>query len=185
MRFPRTVATVALLVGVITGGTVLSQPIAGAAAAVGGVFITNDAAHPVPVREQGNGIPSTAFSSDVQVRSGVVNPLGLPMRVHGPDAGGTRYAISSIALSNQQSYPIEIQVATQYSPAGGTDCANSRFETAILVPAMDTLQLTFPQPYVVDAVSDADPARPVCLALNLATSADAEVDALVVGFTFR
>ena len=184
-------AAILALVGVmllVTGGAeAVSNKISS-------VFVTNGSSHPVPVREQNldanndlrvheqgtsnvkvlgsvpvqTGIPATQFSR----RVGAITP------VSGPDPAGTNYAITSVTFSNGTD---SLQGASLVGSYGSTsDC--SEFQglptdhggPLAVVPAHQTVSMTFPQPFVIKAA----PGATSCLTNNGGTLTT------VVGYRF-
>jgi hypothetical protein len=113
------------------------------AAQIQNVFITNDSAHAVPVQTP---IPATSFSVDVS--------LGEVGVVSGPDPAGTKYAITGVVVANTDASPAFVRVAARYGSI--TDCTDltgtvGTNEIPIFVPAFDTVNVSFTQPFVIKA----------------------------------
>lgn len=156
-------ATIGLLVlGATLGATVFSGSIATAAQSVSATITGPlDGGGNVKVHEQGTanvnvvgnasvqaGIPATQFSATAST--------GGPLAVlSGPDPAGTNYAITSVSFSARGDAP---QDATLLADYGATsDCRvfnespNPVGGPNVIVPAHDTVSLTFPQPFVLKA----------------------------------
>jgi hypothetical protein len=156
---------VALLVlgAAFLASTVLSGPIASAAQSVSATITGPlDGQGNVKVHEQGTanvsvvgnvptqeGIPATQFSR-VLFAEGPIVP------VSGSDPAGTNYAITSVSFSNRQDTPDELELFAFYGTLA-SDCSSTGGTTAVirgpsaLVPAHDTVSMTFPQPFVMKA----------------------------------
>jgi hypothetical protein len=123
------------------------------------------------------GIPATAFSKIVLVNGPVV--------LSGPNPAGTRYAITSLTVTNDGLTSIPGTGLLQGVYGSTTDC--SLFTSAIspsagpqaVVAPNTTVHLSFPQPFVIIPKAGANS----CLvASNIAGGASVIIT--VVGFTF-
>jgi hypothetical protein len=184
MQRPKLALAAALMAGLLAGGTIFADPIAGAVSEAKDVFVNNDAAHPVPVAGTVNAVPAapaTAFSDDIfGVSTGVPGT-----RIHGPDPGGTRYAISSLTLSNDSSDAQYVQLALGYTSTGASPCSGAQFLPAIELAPLQTTQLTFPQPFITRPPTSGDPSQPVCLGIRASGPANfaSSVNVYIVGHT--
>jgi hypothetical protein len=134
------------------------------------VFVTNDAANPVPVMQQGTAnvnvlgsvvtrpnIPATQFSR-----------LAIPPNtlISGPDPAGTSYAITSISIANPESAAAEVHVLAFNGPTSDCLSFSGQFTFAVgpsaIVPAGDTVSMVFPQPFVLTGPT-AGPGSQSCL----------------------
>jgi hypothetical protein len=174
-------AVVLLLGSSILGATALREPVARAAAPIASVFVTNDASSPVPVREQNldangnvkvheqgvanvdvNGVVTTEAAQPSNGFSLASLTAGAPSfdNLDGCDQSlpaGTRWFISSFAVSNGSTFEavasLDLLLRQEDSFAGRVVSG-----PVIPVPAGETVQLTFPQPFVLTS-----PQNDVCL----------------------
>jgi hypothetical protein len=154
--------TIALLVvGAFIGATILSGPIATAAQEVGATIIGPlDGQGNVKVHEQGTAnvnvvgkvsaqaaIPATQFS----VVTGTADP-GVNVLL-GPEAG-TSYALTSLSVDNNQDTSVVVELSGNYGPVQDCDVIHG-FDVSdgpgAIVPPHDTVSMTFPQPFVIEA----------------------------------
>jgi hypothetical protein len=177
-----------MLGAAILASTVLSGPIASAAQSVSATITGPlDGQGNVKVHEQGTAnvnvlgnvstqgaIPATQFSRFRFL-------TGAPDVVSGPDPAGRNYAITSVSFGNRLDTPQEMNLFAEYgttsdcrSFTGPLDGSDGPLAT---VPAHDTVSMTFPQPFVVEAKAGANS----CL---LAGSGLGHAEVTVVGYTF-
>jgi hypothetical protein len=134
------------LTSLVLGATVFRSQAAAAAAAILPVVVTNDAAHPVPVHEQGtanvnvNGtvpvapkLPANAFSS-FGFEDQTVGPSNLP--------AGSNWYISEVSGANCSDSKQEVSVVLETS-------STAQRGPNLIIPAQDTVDLTFPQPFTL------------------------------------
>jgi hypothetical protein len=158
-------------IGVVLGATVFRTDIAQATGmdkSAQNVIVKNTPAQAVPVQEQnldgGNIKVHEQGTANVSV-TGVVNTFsGLPANSFslstfgkGTDKlqescgqlrpAGTRWVISSIAVANGSASPYSALFGI--TPDGGFTAYSGAL--SLYIPAGDTIQLTFPQPYVLTA----------------------------------
>jgi hypothetical protein len=138
-------------------------PVTGSLNVSGGLTVNNPASAPVPIAGVVGAIPllpANAFTIPPTQPS-----LSFAGSVTPPDPSGTRYAISSVTVTNPTGASGVLIVRAEATAV----TANCRFifnEVAsadgptIYVPAQSTVQVTFPQPYVTAAISGPQ----VCLA---------------------
>jgi hypothetical protein len=133
-------------------------PVTGSLGVTGGVTINNPESAPIPVAGVVGAIPllpTTAFT---------IPPQQLSIALAGSstqpvDPSGTRYAISSITVTNPTPNSSEVVLVAIAFNFSTTDCGFLANEVAraaapkIAVPPQATVQLTFPQPYVTAAVA--------------------------------
>jgi hypothetical protein len=186
-----------LLGSTILGATILREPVAWAAAPIASVFVTNDASSPVPVREQNldangnlkvheqgmanvsvNGVvatqpsdPSNSFSLTSLVNGG----LGTVNDLEGCDQSlptGTRWFISSLATISNSSTGGLLALGL-YRRA---DTSGNPVVAGPVVPTRsgETVQLTFPRPYVLTSARDG-------LCLKSVVAGDG-VETIIVGY---
>jgi hypothetical protein len=180
----RFIAVAIVAASLVLGSTVFRGEVASAASAILQVIVTNDAANPVPVKQQGAidvnvlgnvstrpNIPTTQFS--------VARSLTNFTIISGPDPAGTNYAITSISVANSGSSSALANVVSYYGTT--TDCHfGTTFDLtngpSANVPPGDTVSLVFPQPFVLTA----KPGAQTCLTvLNLAP-----LEMTIVGYRF-
>jgi hypothetical protein len=180
-----------VVVSIVLGATVFRGEVASAAQQALQVFVTNDSANPVPVKQQGAtdvnvlgsvpthpSIPTTQFSR-------VLTPGGSTV-ISGPDPAGTNYAITSISIANPTSTAVDVTVSSFYGPT--TDCLffsgpfSFTFGPSASVPAEDTISLVFPQPFVFTALT-AGPGAGAQSCLR-ATGGTVFVRMTIVGYRF-
>lgn len=117
----------------------------------------------------GTAIPVTQFS-----RTGTAsNDLVLS----GPDPSGTRYAISSVTLSNANASPFNFYLSANT----GALCVGSNNEhvgPAIVLAASQTMTIPFPQPFVLSAPAGA--ATDCLMARIYATGSSSVIGAVLV-----
>ncbi len=157
-------AVAIVVASLVLGSTVFRGEVASAASAILQVFVTNDSANPVPVKQQGAtdvnvlgsvstrpNIPTTQFSVALNLNAATI--------ISGPDPAGTNYAITSISVANAGSTFAIANVASYYGTT--TDCHNfvGTFDLtngpSANVPAGNTVSLVFPQPFVLTAKTGA------------------------------
>lgn len=136
-------ATLALLIGLVLGGTVFRNDIAQATALAQAVTVANTSANPVPVHEQG--------TADVTVNGTVAVAPAVPAnsfstRFSGFAAidcsdPGDHWFISSFAAAND-SDTASAKVILNLSGAGFSSPGPT-----LVIPPNQTAQLTFPQPF--------------------------------------
>jgi hypothetical protein len=153
------------------GTTVFRTDIAQATGLAQSVTVNNTSAQAVPVREQnldaGNIKVHEEGTANVSV-SGVVNTLsGQPANSFSLSTfatglsklqescsqlrpAGTRWVISSVAVANGSGSPYHAVFGI--TPDGGATAYPGAL--ALEVPAGDTIQLSFPQPYVLTAATN-------------------------------
>src|SRR5262245_3807560 len=122
------------------------------------VTINNTTANPVPVNGLVGAVlllPQNAFS--LVPTQPVTSFSGTDVE---PDPVGTRYAISSITVTNPTAGDGTMSILAQAASITVTTCRFSSFGAAgagsgpqIYVPAKTTIQITFPQPYVTAPVT--------------------------------
>jgi hypothetical protein len=98
-------------------------------------------------------IPATQFSRHRFLSGGFDD-------VSGPDPAGRNYAITSVSFGNRGDTPAEVSLFAVYGTTTG-DCTftvpiNPSDEPSATVPAHDTVSMTFPQPFVIEAQSGAN-----------------------------
>jgi hypothetical protein len=181
----RFIAVASVVASLVLGSTVFRGDVASAASAILQVFVTNDAANPVPVKQQGAtdvnvlgsvsarpNIPTTQFSRSLSLTASTI--------ISGPDPAGTNYAITSISFANPGSASAIANVVSHYGTT--TDCHNfaGAFDLTsgpvAYVPAGDTVSLVFPQPFALTAKSGAQ----TCLTVLIL----APLEMTVVGYRF-
>jgi hypothetical protein len=181
----RFIAVAIVVASFVLGSTVFRGEVASAASAILQVFVTNDSANPVPVKQQGAtdvnvlgsvstrpNIPTTQFSYALYLTTSAI--------ISGPDPAGTNYAITSFSVANSGSTSATANVASYYGTtadchtfAGTFDLANG---PSPQVPAGDTVSLVFPQPFVLSAKSGAQ----TCLTVIIL----APLEVTIVGYRF-
>lgn len=177
------------------------------AANVGSVFVTNDAAHAVPVEQSGTadvnvtnttvpvheeGKPNVTVSGVVSTRPTIpagqfswVNGGSAGNVVSGPDPAGTRYAISSITAAQDTN---SIGSGTEGVLAIAAPDHTCQTDGPLFVPVTfgpfishtegTTYSLSYPQPYVIEPPNNTDQ---VCLIVrSIRTGADMSI----VGYRF-
>jgi hypothetical protein len=132
-------AVVFISVGVLLGGTVLRGQVADAKSLAQAVVVSNTPAQAVPVHPAP---ASGAFSIEV-----VGGPLTAPT-ISGPDAAGTRYAITGFTVANEAGGPLPIGIRA-FGCGAGSDGRAPFNGPRVVVPANDTVHLDFSQPFVV------------------------------------
>lgn len=137
-------------------GTVGVSNFPSAQAVTGTVGI--DSAHNTVRIDAAGSIPATAFS---------IPPLGISAAPEGdpnesPDPSGTRYAITSVVVTNTVSQAVEVDLgAGAFSPAGllGNGCAGLGDQVAsvpgpdLIVGPDSTLVVNYPQPFITAPVT--------------------------------
>lgn len=172
---------VALLCSMVLGATVFREQVAQAAQAILPVFVTNTASDPVPVLQQGTAdvnvtgvvatkaaLPDQRFSVTHFTTSPTPALVGIDCVADLP--AGTRWVISSFAITNDSS------TISGLFRLVLLDHTNNQIDSA--GPAIrsnpgETVQLTYPQPYVFTAFGPS-----LCLAAHAAT----DVYVSVVGY---
>lgn len=164
-----------LLGSTILGATVLREPLAQAAAPIASVFVSNDASSPIPVREQNldangnvkvheqgtanvnvNGVVTTQPAQPANSFSLAPRGIGDLQTEEGCDQSlpaGTRWFISSFAAANASDSNLEANLAL-YLRGGNTLSDLRAIGPVIEVRAHETVQLTFPQPFVLTSPED-------------------------------
>ena len=151
------------------------------AAQITSVFVNNDAAHPVPVHEQG--------TASVDVAGSVRTEEGIPARqfseqlesfdapILGPDPAGQNYAITSVTFNNYFDTARIAEIRGLYGPTADCQIFTGEFERSVgpraLIPPHETVTMTFPQPFVIDS----KPGASSCLV-------NGETAVVVVGYRF-
>ena len=99
--------------------------------------------------------------------------------VSGPDPGGTSYAITSLTVANRSSTSVTAFAFALWSPT--TDCGSGILSggPSVVVPAGETVHMSFPQPFVLSAL----PTATSCLKVSNSGEPVA-VDFTVVGYRF-
>jgi hypothetical protein len=156
---PSTPVTIVSPVPVPVSGTVQAQQAGNWTVGLSGTptVTLSPTGAPLPVVKV---LPSTAFT---------IPPVPLALSASGspnqtPDPPGTRYAITSVNVSNPTAN-MAVLTLTAYSFAGAANCGfifnviNSAPGPKLTVAPNSSGSLTFPQPYVTDAVTGG----PVCL----------------------
>lgn len=115
-------------------------------------------------------IPSKPFSALV-----TASPSATPFV--GPSAGVL--GVTSLTLSNNTSTPSGVTLNVVAIP-DGIDCENANFSQGVIlfraaahVPPLQTLQLTYPSPWVIGAGLSVPAGRHVCLAAEVLNSVSA------------
>jgi hypothetical protein len=176
-------------VGVVLGTTVFRADIAQATGLAQSVTVANTAANPVPVNVTNTSVPVHEQGTANVNLSGVARTLpaepanafslssfggggNVKESCSQPRPPGTRWLISSVTAANNSGSANNALLGV--SP----DTGFTVFGGALLVdvPAHDTVQLTFPQPYVLTNASG----NPACLADVSAHGTDVTV--AVVGY---
>lgn len=150
---PSTPVTVVNTTPVPVSGTVQAQQAGTWVVGLSGspTVTLSPTAGPLPVVKV---LPSTAFT---------IPPTPLALAPDGsatqtPDPAGTRYAITSVVVSNPTAN-LAVLTVTAYAFPGGANCGNVFNAVAsapgpkLTVPPNSTGSLSFPQPYVTEAVS--------------------------------
>lgn len=181
----RSIAAAIIVASLVLGSTVFRGQMASAASAILQVFVTNDSANPVPVKQQGAtdvnvlgsvstrpNIPTTQFSYALYLTTSAI--------ISGPDPAGTNYAITSISFANPGSTSAIANVVSFYGTTT-TDCTfTGPFDLTsgpvAYVPGGDTVNMVFPQPFVLTAKSGAQ----TCLTVLVL----APLEMTIVGYRF-
>jgi hypothetical protein len=123
------------------------------AAQITNVFVTNDSAHPVPVHEQGtanvriNDTVSVAAKQPANAFS--YRGVGTQLSISSPNLpAGTNWYISSVSGANFGDTPHEVFLFLGCGQPGVYD------GPSMVVSPNDTIQLTFPQPFVMRQAVD-------------------------------
>ncbi len=151
------VGAVTLMVG--CGGLLTTGWGRAEAAQIVNVFVTNDAAHPVPVHEQGTASVSvTNGSLTVSTLPDGSTPwyvsvygttsCGLRCKLFSPPAGATTLALTSLTFDNANSSASVFSGVFLY-PAADCNVGASGKVTTADVPGQDTVHEAFPQPIVL------------------------------------
>jgi hypothetical protein len=94
-------------------------------------------------------IPAGAFSV-------VLTTTGAGQLVSGPDPAGTNYAITSVTFRNEGASP-ELGTLDAFYGATTADCLSGAYQIVFgpraVIPAGDTVHLSFPQPFVMTAAT--------------------------------
>jgi hypothetical protein len=152
------------------GATVFSGQIATAAQSVSATIIGPlDGQGNVKVHEQGTAnvtvtgdvstraaIPARQFSVEVASKANTV--------LLGPEAAGTSYALTSLAATNNQDDSLRVRFVGEYGTTSNGDCTAFQFPgfnqespgPVVTVPPQNTVSMTFPQPFVVEAKEGED-----------------------------
>jgi hypothetical protein len=147
----------------------------GTATVTGGVQILNPPTAPVPVTGRFlAAVPASAFSKGA---------WAWPTVISGPDPVGTRYAITSVTVTNGDSTAALVSLEGGTTIPDSTDCMGWRGDginaIRLRVPAGQTTHLAFPQPYVVTGPFDDSV---FCLVVTGGGATDVQV--MVAGYKF-
>jgi hypothetical protein len=189
--------TIGLLVlGATLGATVFSGSIATAAQSVSATITGPlDGGGNVKVHEQGTanvnvvgnasvqaGIPMTQFSVLAASRANTV--------LLGPEPARTSYALTSLAVDNNQDESVRVHFSGEYGTTSNGDCTAFQFPglnqdspgPVVTVPPHDTVSMEFPQPFVIEAKEGQDSCLDAFIGgLNIGTSTGSIT---VVGYRF-
>jgi len=142
----------------------LPVPISGSISVPGGVTVSgsvtvnNPATSPVQVTGDVDAnvvLPATAFSyPPKQLSIAAAGAAGVA-----PDPSGTRFAITSVTITNGSAFEFEAVIQAFGLDATNTDCGLAHNSVSsspgprLFVPAKSTVHVAYPQPFVTAAVT--------------------------------